>query len=85
MRRSCCLSELSILFLLLLMAITIRPSVAQRSHADVKLYPVPTEVSSRHFVVTIQGKHTPVQHAASGYYILNFDVSGPAFVEGQVR
>ena len=51
-----------------------QPAVA--ADHDVKLYPVPAEVSSNHFIVTIDGKQTPVQHAASGYYLLNFDVSG---------
>ena len=38
------------------------------------LYPVPAEVRSTHFVVTVEGKSTPVMHAASGYYTLSFDV-----------
>jgi hypothetical protein len=49
--------------------------------SDVKMYSVPAEVSSDHFVVTINGKSTPVQHAASGYYLLNFDLSGRAVIE----
>ncbi len=47
----------------------------------VTLYPVPHEVSSTHFVISINGRRTPVQHAASGYYLLNFDLSGPATIE----
>jgi hypothetical protein len=39
--------------------------------------PVPAEVSSSHFTVTIDGRQTPVLHAAGGYYLLNFDVLGP--------
>ena len=40
--------------------------------------PLPAEVSSSHFTVAINGHRTPVMHAASGYYVLNFDVAGPA-------
>ncbi len=47
----------------------------------VTLYPIPAEVSSSHFIVTINGRRTAVQHAASGYYLLNFDVSGSAEIE----
>ena len=34
---------------------------ANAANGDVRLYPVPAEVSSTHFVMTIDGKHTPVQ------------------------
>lgn len=49
--------------------------------ASVTLYPVPQEVRSNHYVVMINGRKTPVVHAASSYYLLNFDTgstgSGP--------
>ncbi len=35
---------------------------------------------SDEFIVTIDGHRTPVVHAASSYYLLNFDVNGPATV-----
>lgn len=41
---------------------------------------IPEEVRSDRFVVTIDGHQTPVVHAASSYYLLNFDVDGPATV-----
>ena len=37
------------------------------------LAPVPAEIASSHFVVTINGEHTPVMHAAMNLYFLNFD------------
>ncbi len=47
----------------------------------VTLYPIPQEVRSSHYTVTIDGRKTPVVHAASDYYLLNFDTdsrdSGP--------
>jgi hypothetical protein len=49
----------------------------RRGAAAPVLYPVPAEVRSTHFVVTVDGKSTPVMHAATGYDTLSFDV-GPA-------
>ncbi|HUB19475.1 MAG TPA: hypothetical protein VL990_12625 [Acidobacteriaceae bacterium] len=46
----------------------------------VEIAPIPAVVRSDHFVVTIDGQRTPVVHAASSYYLLNFDLSGPATV-----
>jgi len=46
----------------------------------VSIAPIPEEVRSGEFVVTIDGQRTPVVHAASSYYLLNFDVDGPATV-----
>jgi hypothetical protein len=42
--------------------------------------PIPDEVRTDYFVVTINGHTTPVLHAASSYYLLNFDLDGPATV-----
>lgn len=40
------------------------------------MYPVPDEVSCSHFRVSLNGRSTNVLHAATGYYLLNFDASG---------
>lgn len=37
------------------------------------LAPVPAEIASSHFTVTIDGRATPVCHAAANLYFLNFD------------
>jgi hypothetical protein len=44
------------------------------------LYPVPAEVASSHFRVAIDGHATDTLHAATGYYLLNFDTDGPVRV-----
>ncbi len=41
---------------------------------------IPAEVRSSHFTVAINGRRTPVMHAASNYYVLNFDVPGPTSI-----
>jgi hypothetical protein len=41
---------------------------------------IPDEVRTGYFIVTINDRETPVVHAASSYYLLNFDVDGPATV-----
>ena len=41
---------------------------------------IPQEVRSSHFVVAINGRRSPVLHAVSNYYLLNFDVSSAAVV-----
>ena len=46
----------------------------------VTLYPIPREVQSTQYIVTINGRKTPVVHAASDYYLLNFDTTGPVTV-----
>ena len=46
----------------------------------VSIAAIPEEVRTDYFVVTIDGRQTPVVHAASSYYLLNFDVDGPATV-----
>ena len=40
---------------------------------DSALAPVPPEIASSHFVVTIDGHQTPVMHAALNLYFLNFE------------
>ncbi|MDQ2832553.1 MAG: PKD domain-containing protein [Acidobacteriota bacterium] len=49
-------------------------------HSNVTLYSIPDEVRSSHFRVSVDGRGSDVLHAASGYYLLNFDVAGPATV-----
>ncbi|MBB5327947.1 hypothetical protein HDF14_001553 [Edaphobacter lichenicola] len=44
------------------------------------MYPVPAEVSSSHFRVSLNGRSTDVLQAATSYYLLNFDTSGPVNV-----
>jgi hypothetical protein len=39
--------------------------------------PIPSAVSSSHFTVTVGGNRSPVMHAVSGYYLLNFEISEP--------
>jgi hypothetical protein len=46
----------------------------------VSIAAIPEEVRSGEFIVTIDGHRTPVVHAASSYYLLNFDLDGPATV-----
>ncbi|MGB7137310.1 MAG: hypothetical protein WBD46_18630 [Acidobacteriaceae bacterium] len=48
--------------------------------AQVSIARIPQAVRSTYFVVTINGRATPVVHAASSYYLLNFDLDGPATV-----
>jgi hypothetical protein len=38
-----------------------------------RLWPVPAEIASTHFTVTINGLSTPVMHAAANLYFLNFE------------
>lgn len=47
---------------------------------QVKIYSVPAPVNSSHFRVSLNGHSTDVLHAATGYYLLNFDTSGPVTV-----
>jgi hypothetical protein len=57
-------------------------ALVQVAYADVApppaMAPIPAEVSSSHFTVTVNGMASPVLHGASGYYLLNFDVKGPS-------
>ena len=43
------------------------------SHST-KVAPIPPEIASTHFTVTLDGKPTPVVHAAANYYLLSFPV-----------
>ena len=64
------------LFLLLLLSL--RPALAATPY--VKLFPLPAEVRSTHYRVTINGHPANVLHAASDYYMLNFESDGPVTV-----
>ena len=48
--------------------------------SQVTLYPIPEEVRSDHFRVTVNGKKSDVLHASTGYYLLNFDTTGPVTI-----
>lgn len=48
--------------------------------SQVSVASIPDAVRSDYFVVSINGHETPVVHAASSYYLLNFDLDGPATV-----
>ena len=64
------------LFVLLLLSL--RPALAAPS--EVKLYHLPAEVRSTHYRVTINGRAADVMHAASSYYLVNFETDGPLTV-----
>jgi hypothetical protein len=46
----------------------------------VKLYSIPSEVTSSHFRVSVNGQTTNVMHATTSYYLLNFDTNGPVTI-----
>ncbi|MGA8528492.1 MAG: hypothetical protein WB622_02190 [Acidobacteriaceae bacterium] len=48
--------------------------------AAVSIAPIPQEIRSDYFTVTINGHTSPVVDAVSSYYLLNFDLDGPATV-----
>jgi hypothetical protein len=65
----------------LLASFTILLSIsAQLAHADAgaqsAIAPIPSEVSSSHFTVSVGNAHSPVLHAVAGYYLLNFEIVG---------
>ena len=47
------------------------------STAQSPVAPIPAEVASTHFTVTIGNSRSPVLHAVTGYYLLNFDIAAP--------
>ena len=53
---------------------------ASAAPTRVKFYPLPQEVRSTHFRVTVNGHPVDVMHAATQYYLLNFDTDGPATI-----
>lgn len=42
--------------------------------------PIPAPIRSSYFTVTVNGRATPVVHAASSYYLLNLSLDGPATI-----
>lgn len=48
--------------------------------AAVSIAPIPAEVRSDYFTVTINGHSSPVVDAVSSYYLLNFDLDSPATI-----
>ncbi|HEX3472013.1 MAG TPA: hypothetical protein VHT28_12600, partial [Silvibacterium sp.] len=52
--------------------------LAAIAHAKVSIAPVPDEIRSGRFTVTIDGHPASFVHAAANYYLLNFDLKGKA-------
>jgi hypothetical protein len=50
------------------------------AESHVTMYPVPDEVASSHYRVSVDGQSSAVLHAASSYYLLNFDTDGPVTI-----
>ncbi len=65
---------------LLLMLLGLASSFPALARNTVTFAPIPEEVRSNHYTVTIDGQKTPVVHAASNYSLLNFDTAGPVTV-----
>ena len=55
--------------------------LAVAAHAKVSIAPVPDEIRTDRFTVTIDGHPTSFAHAAANYYFLNFDLKGKAKIE----
>ncbi|MBB6145547.1 hypothetical protein HNQ77_003508 [Silvibacterium bohemicum] len=53
-------------------------SFANFSFAKTAITPVPEEIRSDRFTITIDGQPAPLAHAAANYYFLNFDLQGKA-------
>ena len=54
--------------------------VATTAFARVTIFPLPPEIRSDHFIVTVNGQPAPVAHAASNYYFVSFELRGTAMV-----
>jgi hypothetical protein len=68
-------------FCCLLVALLFATGTSANASSHVTLYPIPAPVRSAHYLVSINGKISPVVHAASDYYLLNFDTDGPVTVK----
>ncbi len=77
-RLPCSLPPLASAVLLLLVLLA-APALASGA-TQIKTYRLPEEVRSTHYRVRINGKNADVLHAATGYYLLNFDIDGPVTV-----
>ena len=53
---------------------------ASTALAGVTIFPLPPEIRSDHFIVTVNGQPAPVAHAASNYYFVSFELQGVATV-----
>ena len=58
-------------------AAALRPTAAQADVHGRPIASIPAEVASEHFRVTVGKASSPVFHAVTGYYLLNFDIAGP--------
>jgi hypothetical protein len=54
--------------------------LASTAFARVTIFPLPAEIQSEHFTVTVNGQPAPVAHAASNYYFVSFELQGMATV-----
>ena len=61
--------------------VRLRLFLAVAAHAKVSIAPVPDEIRTDRFTVTIDGHPTSFAHAAANYYFLNFDLKGKAKIE----
>ncbi len=57
----------------LFLSLVVGPFAGVALAADRPLAPVPPAIASEHFRVTVDGRETPVYHAALSLYFLNFD------------
>jgi hypothetical protein len=71
------------LLLAAVLALSLAAPAASRSHGKsrVQAVPVPAELRSTAFTVTVNGKPVDVAHAAASYEFVSFDVTGPVDVE----
>jgi hypothetical protein len=53
---------------------------ASTALARVTIFPLPQEIQSDRFIVTVDGRPVPVVHAASNYYFVSFELEGAATV-----
>ena len=63
----------------LLVAALVFPA-ALHSGASVQAAPVPAEMRSTAFTVTVNGQPVDVAHAATNYDFVSFDITGPVDV-----
>ena len=65
---------------LLFLAVLLTSQAAVAAPPQVKTYRLPAEVRSTHYRVRINGREADVMHAATSYYLLNFETDGPVTV-----
>jgi hypothetical protein len=66
--------------LLLLLMIAFGVLYGAQAQAKVTIYPIPAEVRSNYFRVSLNGRSSDVLHAATGYYVANFETTGSVTV-----